>query len=72
MHDSTEIGKVKIGIFRAVQKPGSYWDRSSALPLVRVKPTAGTAYDSTPNLLTTRPPRTEAGKRNNQISQEQI
>ena len=26
--------KVKVGVLRPVQQPGSYWDRSSELPLV--------------------------------------
>ena len=31
--------KVKGGVLRPVQQPGSYWDRSSAMPLVGVEPT---------------------------------
>ena len=38
-------GKVKVGVLRPVQQPGSYWDRSSELPLVGLKPTEVTAYD---------------------------
>ena len=37
--------KVKVGVLRPVQQPGSYWDRSSELPLVGVEPTEVTAYD---------------------------
>ena len=37
--------KVKVGVLRPVQQPGSYWDRSSALPLVGLEPTEVTAYD---------------------------
>ena len=37
--------KVKVGVLRPVQQPGSYWDRSSELPLVRLEPTEVTAYD---------------------------
>ena len=37
--------KVKVGILRPVQQPGSYWDRSSELPLVGLEPTEVTAYD---------------------------
>ena len=35
----------KVGVLRPVQQPGSYWDRSSELPLVGLKPTEVTAYD---------------------------
>ena len=28
--------KVKVGVLRPVQQPGSYWDRSSELPLVGI------------------------------------
>ena len=31
------MSKVKVRVLRYVQKPGSYWERSSALPLVGVK-----------------------------------
>ena len=37
--------KVKVGILRPVQQPGSYWDRSSELSLVGLEPTEVTAYD---------------------------
>ena len=37
--------KFKVGVLRPVQQPGSYWDRSSALPLVGLEPTEGAAYD---------------------------
>ena len=33
------------GFLRPVQQPGSYWDRSSELPLVGLEPTEVTAYD---------------------------
>ena len=36
---------VKVGVLRPVQQPGSYWDRSSELPLVGLEPTVVTAYD---------------------------
>ena len=36
--------KVKVGVLRPVQQPGSYWDRSSELPLVGLEPTEVTAY----------------------------
>ena len=39
--------KVKVGVLRPVQQPGSYWDRSSELPLVGLEPTEVTAYDYT-------------------------
>ena len=39
------IIKVKVGVLRPVQQPGSYWDRSSELPLVGLEPTEVTAYD---------------------------
>ena len=29
----------KVGVLRPVQQPGSYWDRSSELPLVGLEPT---------------------------------
>ena len=35
--------KVKVGVLRPVQQPGSYWDRPSELPLVRLEPTEVTA-----------------------------
>ena len=35
--------KVKVGVLRPVQQPGSYWDRSSELPLVGLEPTEVTA-----------------------------
>ena len=37
--------KVKVGVLHPVQQPGSYWDRSSELPLVGLEPTEVTAYD---------------------------
>ena len=40
-----ERSKVKVGVLRPVQQPGSYWDRSSELPLVGLEPTEVTAYD---------------------------
>ena len=46
LHQSTlEIGlhctnpKSQLGLLRPVQQLGSYWDRSSALPLVGLEPT---------------------------------
>ena len=36
---------IKVGVLRPVQQPGSYWDRSSELPLVGLEPTEVTAYD---------------------------
>ena len=33
----------KVGVLRPVQQPGSYWDRSSELPLVGLEPTEVTA-----------------------------
>ena len=39
------LDKVKVGVLRPVQQPGSYWDRSSELPLVGLEPTEVTAYD---------------------------
>ena len=39
------FSKVKVGVLRPVQQPGSYWDRSSELPLVGLEPTEVTAYD---------------------------
>ena len=44
----TGILKVKVGVLRPVQHPGSYWDRSSELPLVGLEPTEVTAYMITP------------------------
>ena len=41
----TDGSKVKVGVLRPVQQPGSYWDRSSELPLVGLEPTEVTAYD---------------------------
>ena len=41
----TQRSKVKVGVLRPVQQPGSYWDRSSELPLVGLEPTEVTAYD---------------------------
>ena len=35
----------KVGVLRPIQQPGSYWDRSSELPLVGLEPTEVTAYD---------------------------
>ena len=43
--ESLELVKVKVGVLRPVQQPGSYWDRSSELPLVGLEPTEVTAYD---------------------------
>ena len=44
--DAFKFGiKVKVGVLRPVQQPGSYWDRSSELPLVGLEPTEVTAYD---------------------------
>ena len=37
--------KVKVGVLRPIQQPGSYWDRSSELPLVGLEPTEVTVYD---------------------------
>ena len=37
--------KVKVGVLSLVQQPGTYWDRSSALPLVGLGPTEMTVYD---------------------------
>ena len=34
-----KITKVKVGVLCLVQQPGSYWERSSALPPVGVEPT---------------------------------
>ena len=31
--------KLKVGVLHPVQQPGTYWDRSSALSLVGIKPT---------------------------------
>ena len=42
---SYQRSKVKVGVLRPVQQPGSYWDRSSELPLVGLEPTEVTAYD---------------------------
>ena len=42
---SSMVFKVKVGVLRPVQQPGSYWDRSSELPLVGLEPTEVTAYD---------------------------
>ena len=39
------LTKVKVGVLRPVQQPGSYWDRSSELPLLGLEPTEVTAYD---------------------------
>ena len=39
------VSKVKVEVLRPVQQPGSYWDRSSELPLVGLEPTEVTAYD---------------------------
>ena len=35
----------EVWVLRPVQQPGSYWDRSSELPLVGLEPTEVTAYD---------------------------
>ena len=40
-----QSSKVKVGVLRPFQQPGSYWDRSSELPLVGLEPTEVTAYD---------------------------
>ena len=40
----SQRSKVKVGVLRPVQQPGSYWDRSSELPLVGLEPTEVTAY----------------------------
>ena len=32
------LNMVKVGVLRPVQQPGSYWDRSSELPLVGLEP----------------------------------
>ena len=40
-----QSSKLKVGVLRPVQQPGSYWDRSSELPLVGLEPTEVTAYD---------------------------
>ena len=46
MHwDRISALSVKVGVLRPVQQPGSYWDRSSELPLVGLEPTEVTAYD---------------------------
>ena len=37
--------KVKVGVLRPFQQPGSYWDKSSALPLVGLEPTEVRACD---------------------------
>ena len=42
---SYDSAKVKVGVLCPVQQPGSYWDRSSELPLVGLEPTEVTAYD---------------------------
>ena len=39
------LKRSKFGVLRPVQQPGSYWDRSSALPLVGLEPPEVTAYD---------------------------
>ena len=39
------VFQIKVGVLRPVQQPGSYWDRSSELPLVGLEPTEVTAYD---------------------------
>ena len=45
LHTGIILSKVKVGVLRPVQQPGSYWDRSSELPLVGLEPTEVTAYD---------------------------
>ena len=35
------LQRSKLGFLRPVQQPGSYWDRSSELPLVGLEPTGG-------------------------------
>ena len=42
---TSRLSKVKVGVLRPFQQPGSYWDRSSELPLVGLEPTEVTAYD---------------------------
>ena len=37
--------KVKVGVLHPVLQPGSYRDRSSAVPLVELEPTEVTACD---------------------------
>ena len=37
--------KFEVRVLLPVQQPGSYWDRSSELPLVGLEPTEVTAYD---------------------------
>ena len=41
---AVDLDKVKVGVLHPVQQPGSYWDRSSELPLVGLEPTEVTAY----------------------------
>ena len=45
VHTQTGSQRSKLGVLRPVQQPGSYWDRSSELPLVGLEPTEVTAYD---------------------------
>ena len=47
--------KVKVGVLRPVQQPGSYWDRSSVLAHTEV-----TVCGLKPYLFTTRPSRTSS------------
>ena len=42
---SARLINFKVGVLRPVQQPGSYWDRSSEVPLVGLEPTEVTAYD---------------------------
>ena len=42
---SLKTYKVKVGVLRPVQQPGSYMDKSSALPLVGLEPQEMAAYD---------------------------
>ena len=37
--------KDEVGVLHPVQQPGSYWDRSSALPLVGLEPIEVRAYN---------------------------
>ena len=45
LQKKTTRSKVKVRVLRPIQQPGSYWDRSSELPLVGLEPTEVTAYD---------------------------
>ena len=37
--------KVKVMVLHPVQQPGSYWDRTSALPIVELSNSQVTGYD---------------------------